>query len=305
MRNNNIIDLHTHTNCSDGDYSPQELIILAAKKGLTALAITDHDTVKAYDQNVISLANQCHIKLIPGVEFSTIDLITHEKIHVVGLRINLDDNILKELCQKLALSRIDSVLAIAQKLDPLGLILRSQRLIGIGGTITKAHIAQDILANQANQPALLRRYSRIPPQGELIEDLLIKGCPAFVEKSFSMLTNEAVTCIKQAGGVAFCAHPSFNIMRGLDIEAMKALIIRNQFDGVEAINIQYDKSHDDKQFDMVDIFTQFAQSNHLLISGGSDFHSNNTQLWGRHSDLGLANERYRVTEEQLAKIMAN
>ena len=62
-----LIDLHTHTNCSDGDYAPAELLRLAKKRGIKTIAITDHDTVDGYDKKLFLLAKELEIELIPGM----------------------------------------------------------------------------------------------------------------------------------------------------------------------------------------------------------------------------------------------
>jgi len=91
-----LIDLHTHTNCSDGDYAPAELLRLAKKRGVKTIAITDHDTVDGYDKELFLLAKELEIKLIPGIEFSTIDEESGQKIHALGLGIDSDNKALRE-----------------------------------------------------------------------------------------------------------------------------------------------------------------------------------------------------------------
>lgn len=168
-----------------------------------------------------------------------------------------------------------------------------------GEIITKAHIARDVLANEANRHRLIKAHGSMPLQGEFIEKWLIKGCPAFVPKTKPLLTHEAIDIIHQAGGVSSCAHPSFNVMKGFSLECMKQLILRNNFDAVEAINIQYDKENGDQRFDMIREFTQFAKEGNLLITGGSDYHSDNHELWGNMPSLGMADEVVRPGQEMV------
>lgn len=298
-----MIDLHTHTNCSDGDYSPHDLIDLASSRGLKTISITDHDTVLAYKTDIIEFANNRGIKLIPGIEFSTIDEISHEKIHVVGLDIDINEAGLVELCDALRQARRDAVIKTEELLTPIGFKLRTQEMLDSGVLITKFHIGHDVVTNPENHPKLIDIYGKVPLHGTFIEDYLIKGKPAFVKSDDKLYTSVAVDAIKKAGGVAICAHPSFNIMRGFSFESMRDLIVRNQFDGIESINIQYNKSGGDIQFDMVQEFTDLAYELGLLTSGGSDYHSNNQELWGNHSDLGLSNEQYEVTQQVVDSIL--
>ncbi len=176
-------------------------------------------------------------------------------------------------------------------------------MLDSGEIITKAHIARDILANPDNQAVLKKHHQgKIPLQGEFIEQWIIKGCPAFVENKARLHADQAVDLIHQAGGIASCAHPSFNVMKGFSFDEMCQLILRNRLDAVEAINIQYGKNNGDKRFDMVKEFSEFADKNGLLITGGSDFHSDNYELWGEHTELGFSNEDIKFTDEMLAQL---
>lgn len=302
-----MIDLHTHTNCSDGMLTPGQLIKLAADSGLTAMSITDHDTIRAYDDSfgIVSLANDLNIELIAGIEFSTVDESTGQKIHVIGLDVDTNNKNLKETCNKLAATRREMVVLTENKLKDLGIVLRSSDLLKNFSIITKTHIVQDILDNPENTIFFNKVYGKVPLRGTFIEDYLIKGKPAFVGNKDKFYTDMAIDAIHQAGGKAFCAHPSFNVMRGFDFDKMKKLILHNKFDGVEIINIQYDKSNGDIKFDMVKEFTDFAKKNNLLMSGGSDFHSDDQKICGNHSSLGLANEDYKITKKQLELILGN
>jgi 3',5'-nucleoside bisphosphate phosphatase len=299
-----MIDLHTHTTYSDGDYTPLELIDLAVGIGLSAMSITDHDTINAYKKtDVVEYAKKRSIRLIPGIELSTIDVTTGQKIHVVGLNLDLNNKILNELCDDLYKSRLLIMEKVAIKLGDMGLVLRVDDLKNSSAVITKSHIASDVLSNPSNHDKLLKFYGHMPLQGTFIEDYLIRGKPGYVEDRDKLSTSRAVEVIKMAGGKSICAHPSFNVMKGFGLKDMQDLILDNRFDGLEAINIQYDKSNNDTRFDMVQEFTDFANSAKLLISGGSDFHSNNDELWGNHSDLGLKNEDYIVNDEILELIL--
>ncbi len=292
-----LIDLHTHTNCSDGDYAPAELLRLAKKRGVKTIAITDHDTVDGYDKELFLLAKELEIKLIPGIEFSTIDEESGQKIHALGLGIDSDNKALREKCARLRADRVKLMGQIAEKLASCGFILRVDELAASGEIITKAHIARDVLANEVNRRRLIKAHGNMPLQGEFIEKWLIKGCPAFVPKAKPLLTHEAIDIIHQAGGISSCAHPSFNVMKGFSFENMKQLILRNKFDAVEAVNIQYDKENGDQRFDMIREFTQFAKESNLLITGGSDYHSDNHELWGNMPSLGMADEVTRPGRE--------
>lgn len=299
-----MIDLHVHTNCSDGYLSPKDLIKLAAAHGVKTIAITDHDTVRAYNSDIMSFAAKFGVKIIPGIEFSTIDKISQKIIHVVGLNIDTNNPKLLAACEKCNISRQNYLLSIKDKLKQVGIVVRDLDLLKSGSTITISNIARDIITNPVNHITFLKKYSKIPTTGQFVKDFLGKGKPAFVSNDDKLYTNQAIDIVKQAGGKAICAHPSLSVMYGYDFELMKRLILRNKFDGIETINIQYDKINGDKRFDMVKEFTEFAKDNDLLTSGGSDFHGDDQEILGNHSELGLTNEDYKITNQQLAAILS-
>lgn len=298
-----MIDLHTHTNCSDGDYSPFELVKMAHKKGLRALAITDHDTVDAYKTDVVKFTKSRGVLLVTGVELSSIDEISGQKIHVLGLNIDADDIEFNKICQELVTYRLDYLLRANAKLQNLGLAVRVDDIINSNKLITKNHISKDVVSNVANYKTLAGLFDdRIPGSKEFLVNYLIEGGPAYAGNNSFLSTRKAVDVIKQAGGKAFCAHPSLNVMRGFGFDQMQDLILRNQFDGVEAINIKYDQKKRIR-FDMTDEFMKFASDSNLLTSGGSDFHGDDESVYGRFSDLGLSNEPYNVSSYELQKII--
>lgn len=297
-----MIDLHTHTTCSDGDYSPMELIRLAAKKGLKVMAITDHDTISAYDSGVIELAKSYDIRLIHGVEFSTIDEVSGQKIHVVGLNIDLENDNINLICRQLRESRLNTLERTNLKLQEVDIKLRTADIMARTPIATKSHISRDVVSNPENSAVLIDVYGFIPKYKTFIGDYLIKGKPSYVKNEKDLATHLAVDAIKRADGKAICAHPSLNVLNGFDELAMHQLIIRNKFDGVEIINIQYDQKRKIR-FDMTSDFMKFATENQLLVSGGSDFHGDNKLVHGEHSDLGLLNEPYSISVRQLELII--
>lgn len=83
------IDLHIHSNKSDGKLSPKEIILEAAKNGVSTISITDHDTVDAYDRKLLDYASKHNVKIIPGIEIST--KINKCGIHVLGYSIDYNN----------------------------------------------------------------------------------------------------------------------------------------------------------------------------------------------------------------------
>lgn len=299
-----MIDLHTHTTCSDGHYSPIELIDKAALEGVKVISITDHDTVGAYDYDVVNYGARMGVMVIPGIEFSTIDEQTGDGVHVVGLGIDVSNAYLREVCNIIDEARRSKLVATSKALISAGLKIRSEKILAENSTIAKSHLARDIIENPENEVFLRKKYGSIPMQAKVISDFLIKGAPGHVADDKQLHTSKAVDIIKNAGGKAFCAHPGLKIMYGQrNFAEIVDMILRNKFDGIEAISVLYDKNNGDTQFDMVEDFVNCALEKQLLISGGSDFHGDNDPRLGNVSLLGLSNEKYRISNDHLQKIL--
>ena len=164
-----IIDLHIHTNLSDGALSPKEVIDNAKKNGVSVIAIADHDTIDAYSNELYEYAKKNNIQLINGVEIST--RVNKAGIHVLGYNFDINN---KELIEKLSLlrnARHDYLYNVARKLNELGYILNVEELDKIEA-VTKAHIALDVIENKNNEKLLLDNFGHIPNKGEFIEDTL-------------------------------------------------------------------------------------------------------------------------------------
>ena len=142
-----IIDLHIHTNVSDGVLSPKEVVDMALKNGAGVIAIADHDTVDAYNDELFDYAEERNIILVPAVEIST----KTKKcgIHVLGYNFDLNDEHFKEELSKLRNARHDYLFDVAAKISELGYVINTEELDKIEA-VTKAHIANDIVSNEKN-----------------------------------------------------------------------------------------------------------------------------------------------------------
>ncbi len=294
----NAIDLHTHTRRSDGFLTPEELLQKAASYGLRAISITDHDTLSAYSDPLFAYAQQLGIELIPGIEISTKDG-AGNKYHILGLLIDLKNSPLQKLTNVLKERRVAQTEKVVQLLEQLGWFIDRDQLLDGSEVVTKAHIARAVLKNSRNHTKLIAEFDTVPSEGTFIESTLIKGKPAFVRADEELSPEEAVRAIHDASGVALLAHPSFNVMRG---EEMEALIEKSRawgIDGYEAINVQYDKSNGDVEVEHIETFKKQAEKYSLLISGGSDYHHNDEKELGRFIDLGFKDDERFVPYEVL------
>lgn len=278
-----------------------ELLDMASAYGLSALAITDHDTVSAYTPAVTQHAKELGIELVPGIEFSTTDT-DGNKYHVLGLLIDVENRELLKLTAQLKQRREKTTAAIAALLGMLGWILDADAVRGDSDVVTKAHIARAVLNDQRNAPQLLKAFGRVPTEGEFIEATMSRGKPAFVKSADELSPQEAIRVIHASGGVTLLAHPSFYVMRGEALEPLCAKFVEWGIDGFEAINVQFDKSNGDREVEHIEAFAAAAQTYGLTISGGSDFHHDDETRMGKFIDLGFKNDHRSVPYEVLTRL---
>ncbi|MCB1110625.1 MAG: PHP domain-containing protein [Chlamydiia bacterium] len=238
-------DLHCHSTCSDGTCTPSELLLLAKEGGLSALSITDHDTLNAYTDSLFEEAASMGIKLFVGVEFST----RHKEfpIHLLGYGVQKTPEILA-FCEKHQERRLNRNRAILEKLRCLSIIIEEEELGNPSDrTVGRPHIAK-ILFDRGIVSSIQEAFDRF----------LGEKKPCF-EPGVSFTPEETIHIIHRARGKAFIAHPHL-IQKG----AILKDLIEMPFDGIECYYGRY--HHHEKKW------LQLAQEKGWLVSGGSDFH---------------------------------
>lgn len=262
-----IMDLHVHTNCSDGSLSPKEVIDLAVKNGVTVISITDHDTIDAYSDELFDYAESRNLILIPGIEIST----KYNKcgIHVLGYNFDLNNENLRKELIKLKNARHNYLYDVSLKINELGYEVNVEKLDKIE-VVTKADIALDVISNPNNKKLLLNVFGHIPNKGEFIEMLLNNGCPAYVEK-YTITPRKAVEIIEKAGGKAVFAHPvAYKYEDNLSDDDILAIVNDMKVKVIEANYHYVDKNNN--KIEESSHWKEFAKSHNLLCSVGSDFH---------------------------------
>ena len=174
------IDLHIHTNCSDGELTPIEVVDKAVCNGVSVISIADHDTVDAYSDELFKYAKSKSILIIPAVEIST--KIKKCGIHVLGYNFDLHNKTFLDKLTSLRNARHDYLYGVAAKLEELGYVVHTSELDKIEA-VTKAHISLDVVSNPDNKEKLLEVFGHIPEKGEFIETIMNEGCPAYVKKN--------------------------------------------------------------------------------------------------------------------------
>ncbi len=246
-------DLHTHTTASDGSDSPSELVSLARAAKLSAVAVTDHDTVSGIPEG-LAQGQREGVDVIPGVELSVIS--SRGNMHMLGYLIQVDSPSLSSVLKKVQKARAARNPKILEKLCSLGLELTEQDLqdVSAGGQIGRPHIARAMVAK-----GYVRSVS------EAFDKYLKKDAPAYVPKSI-LTPSEAVKTIHEAGGVAVLAHPfSLDFGTFSRLEEVLSGLVELGIDGIEC----YYSEHSRK---LTDFCIEFCRKHDLVVTGGSDYH---------------------------------
>jgi len=252
------IDLHCHSDVSDGTLTPAELVRRAAGRGVRRLALTDHDTVEGLDTAMTTAAGH-GIDLIPGVELSTVW--AKRTIHVVGLGFDPRAPALRAGLERLAALRAERAERIARSLDRAGIpgSLAGARALARGPSLGRNHFARFIW-----------RHLSLRHMGEVYRRYLVNNRPGYVSVDWPAL-EEAVGWIRAAGGVAVIAHPArYKLTR----TKLRELITAGQEAGLEGIEVANARSTPAE----VNWLAEIARQHGLLASAGSDFHSHE-QRW--------------------------
>jgi predicted metal-dependent phosphoesterase TrpH len=242
-----ITDLHAHTTASDGALSPEELVRLAKARGVSVLAVTDHDTVAGLPR-AIAEAARVGLRIVPGVEVTA--YVGDLEIHLLGHFIDHDDARLIELLGSSRSDRVERVHRMLGRLDELGLPLDAREILtqSSDSSVGRPHVAQ----------AMVRR-GYVSSVQEAFDRYLGAGRPAHVERS-RLPAVRVMSAIREAGGVPSLAHPG---VYGRD-EIVRVLV----GDGLMGLEVQHPDHHSEATFRYERMRLEYG----LLAVGGSDYH---------------------------------
>lgn len=270
-----MVDLHVHSNRSDGTFTPRELVDYAMEKGLSAFALTDHDTVDGLEEALEyaeslrrEVANSVPKRdgvpngnfvpiVIPGIEFST--EYEGSDIHIVGLDIDYRNPSFSAYLKEF----VDSRTARNQKMcarlhDEAGIDISYDKLMEEfpNAVITRAHYAKYLL-----------NHGYINNMKEAFERYIGDHCPYFIPRE-KVSPEMAVELILDAGGIPILAHPILYHMNDSRLDTLVSRLKAVGLIGIEALYSTYNTAEERK-------IRALAQKYHLLLSGGSDFHGGN------------------------------
>lgn len=245
------IDLHTHSLFSDGSMTPEEVVLEAKNGGLSAIALTDHDTILGLDR-AIAEGERLGVEVIPGVELSTEGI---SQVHVLGYYIDRTNPRLLAAFAAQQEERRRTHEAYMQKLNDYGFVITEEevrRVAPVGG-IGRAHYAK-----------VMMEKGYVESVSEAFAKYLFVGAPCYVKREV-MTPEEGIALIHEAGGVAFFAHPYQTKLDDEGIFKLMKQLKAAGLDGVEGYYSEYTPAMGEK-------FRQMAEDLNLLLSGGSDFH---------------------------------
>ncbi|MBM4294229.1 MAG: PHP domain-containing protein [Deltaproteobacteria bacterium] len=251
-----LIDLHAHSTASDGSYAPAEVVRLAKEGGLTAIALTDHDTIDGIPE-AMAAGDKWGVEVIPGVEISA--HFPGGSMHVLGYFIDYTNGLLDERLAVLKQARLDRNPQIIAKLNALGIPLTMEQVVKVsgGGQVGRPHIAR-----------ALWEAGYVSNIQDAFDKFLRSGAPAHVNK-FRFPPREAINMIREAGGVPVLSHP-FTLGLG-SAYALKNTLLELKGLGLAGIEVFYSEHSREQEA----LYLKLARELGLLVTGGSDFHGLN------------------------------
>lgn len=250
-----LIDLHVHSNCSDGTLTPTELVGHAAAVGLSAFALTDHDNTDGLPE-AFQAAEKAGIELVGGIEFSTEYLGTD--VHIVGIDFDWKDPAFQKRIDYYRMERVRRNQKMIDMMAGDGFDISYEQMAeSFGESVwTRAHFAKYLLAK-----------GYIKDISEAFSKYLGDDCKYFIPRE-KVSPFEVVELIREFGGIPILAHP---FQYKFSDEVLRTLIGKLIDSGLLGIEVYY-STHTQEQCDYLQAL---AKEYHLTASGGSDFHGSN------------------------------
>ena len=267
----NLIDLHVHSTASDGTKTPGEVVLEAKKVGLSAFALTDHDTCAGLKE-AKELSLREGIEFVPGIELSCTAM-KDKEIHMLGLFVDSDNAYFAEFLETLNISRNERNDRMAALLRDAGFNITMDEMYERFGNIiiTRAHFAR-----------MLMEKGYVSEINKAFEKYLGDGCPCYVKRNY-ISPREAIDMIHSAGGLAILAHPMSYKLDRTQIRTLITGLTGTGLDGVEALYSTHTES--DERF-----LRLLAKDLGIGYSGGSDYHGDNKP----HIKLGVGRGGLRI-----------
>ncbi len=240
-----MLELHSHTTCSDGSLTPSELVKFAAEQGVQALAITDHDTMAGWEE-AIAAAAPLNLEIVPGLELSTV--YNGRSMHILGFY--PDEDKLRSPLQERVEGRKRRARAMAEKLEALGFPIELPEMSDAMAP-GRPHIAN-----------ALKAAGHVSSHNEAFQRFLKDDGPAYVPYE-KFTAQQGIELLLSCGAVPVWAHPY--IFRGGTVATVLPDLIAAGLMGIEV----YHPTHSPSQIRKLE---EYCQTHNLLMTGGSDYH---------------------------------
>ena len=272
-QNSELIDLHVHSNASDGTLTPTEVVKLAKESGLSVIALTDHDTVDGIEE-AVEAGKRYGVQVIPGIELSA--EYKSGDLHILGLNVDYTDEELRKKVAECRDSRDNRNRKMIYKLNEQGFSVTWDIMLERFGanSITRAHFAKYLVDE-----------GYVRDKDEAFKKYLNPGCPCYVSRE-KISPKEAIEVILKAGGHPVLAHPLFYKM---NLERLESVIVMLKDFGLQGIEAIYSLNRPEDDAALLKI----AKRQGLYITGGSDFHGSIKQ----DIALGTGKGNLRITKD--------
>ncbi|MBE5947445.1 MAG: PHP domain-containing protein [Lachnospiraceae bacterium] len=250
------VDLHVHSNESDGTVAPADLVKEAKMIGLSAFALTDHDTTAGLDE-AIACGKTEGVEVVPGIELSTSHL--GKDIHVLGYYIDYYNEEFQERLKEFRDSRDMRNEEMFKRLRECGFEkITTEALLEAfdNPVITRAHVAKFMLD-----------CGYVKSREEVFQRYIGDNCPCYVERK-KISPSQAVKLILEFGGIPVMAHP---LLYKFGAETLDALVASLKADGLMGMEVIYSTYNSREQRKLKDL----AKKYDLVVTGGSDYHGTN------------------------------
>ena len=277
---NSYVDLHSHSTASDGTFTPTEVIELAQRHGLSAVALTDHDTIGGVAEASVA-AEKLGIDFLPGIEISA-EFPAPGTLHILGYGVSPDSPTLHELTRQLIEGRDNRNPQMVAKLNELGI------------HVTMAEWEAEAKAGVLGRPqlaAILLRKGYVSSIKDAFNKYLGQGAAAYADKE-RLTPRRAFEMIRESGGLPVLAHAA---QLRTENDSQLDRVVKDLVDlGLAGIEV-YHSDHDAAWIEKTKLI---AGRYNLLMTGGSDFHGTNK----KDIDLGLARGQ-RVPRELFDRLI--
>ncbi|ONI45699.1 hypothetical protein AN642_01315 [Epulopiscium sp. SCG-B10WGA-EpuloA2] len=267
------IDLHTHSNISDGTFTPRELAFYAKAKGLYAIALTDHDTTAGIFECTRAGA-LVGLKVIPGIEISCV--YNNIEIHILGYFIDTENIELQHVINKISNERKTRNEKMLERLNELGFNIKMQDI--------NPKNNEKLSITRANFAAALMQKGYFTDREEIFKQYLGKDKPAYISREY-IDYKDCINAIKNSGGIAVIAHPYLYKFKDVTIDKFISDLSEAGISGIETIYPEHTDLQENEYF-------KLCQTYNLVPTGGTDFHGDNKP----NLDIGTGREKTFVSK---------